>query len=57
MNWDRAVIPGCSSINDIKLDNPANSARALKSAQSGETVSVTVLRNGQEEVLSLSVPE
>jgi general secretion pathway protein C len=44
-------------INDIKLDNPANSARALKSAQSGETVSVTVLRNGQQEVLSLSVPE
>jgi general secretion pathway protein C len=44
-------------INDIKLDNPANSARALKSAQSGQTVSVTVLRNGQEEVLSLSVPE
>ena len=44
-------------INDIKLDNPANSARALKSAQSGDTVSVTVLRNGQQEVLSLSVPE
>ena len=44
-------------INDIRLDNPANSARALKSAQSGETVSVTVLRNGQEQVLSLSVPE
>jgi len=44
-------------INDIKLDNPANSARALKSAQSGETVSVTVLRNGQQQVLSLSVPE
>jgi general secretion pathway protein C len=44
-------------INDIKLDNPANSARALKSVQTGDTVSVTVLRNGQEEVLSLSVPE
>lgn len=44
-------------INDIKLDNPANSARALKSAQSGDTVSVTVLRNGQEQILSLSVPE
>ena len=44
-------------INDIKLDNPANSARALKSAQSGDTVSVTVLRNGHEEILSLSVPE
>ncbi len=44
-------------INNIKLDNPANSARALKSVQSGDTVSVTVLRNGQQEVLSLSVPE
>lgn len=44
-------------INDIKLDNPANSARALKSVQSGDTVSVTVLRDGQEQVLSLSVPE
>ena len=44
-------------INDIKLDNPANSARALKSAQSGATVSVTVMRNGQQEVLTLSVPE
>ena len=32
------------------LDNAANSARALKSVQSGDTVSVTVLRNGQEEV-------
>jgi len=44
-------------INDIKLNNPANSARALKSVQSGDTVSVTVLRNGQQQVLSLSVPE
>jgi general secretion pathway protein C len=44
-------------INDIRLDNAANSSRALKSVQSGDTVSVTVLRNGQEEVLSLSVPE
>ena len=44
-------------INDIKLNNPANSARALKSVQSGDTVSVKVLRNGREEVLSLSVPE
>ena len=44
-------------INDIKLDNPANSARALKSMQSGESVSVTVMRNDQEEVLSLEWPE
>jgi general secretion pathway protein C len=44
-------------INSIKLDNPANSARALKSLQSGDSVSVTVLRNGQEEVVSLEWPE
>jgi len=44
-------------INDIKLDNPANSARALKSMQSGESVSVTVMRNDQEQVLSLDWPE
>ena len=44
-------------INDIKLDNPANSARALKSMQQGDSVTVTVLRNEQEEVLSLEWPE
>lgn len=44
-------------INDIKLDNPTNSARALKSMQSGDSASVTVMRNGQEEVLSLEWPE
>jgi general secretion pathway protein C len=44
-------------INDTKLDNPSENEFALKSLLSGETVSVTVLRNGQQEVLSLSVPE
>lgn len=44
-------------VNDIKLDSPANSARALKSAQSGESVSVTVLRDGAEQVLTLNLPE
>ncbi len=44
-------------INSISLDNPTNSARALKSMQSGESVSVTVMRNGQEQVLSLEWPE
>jgi len=43
-------------INDIKLDNPSNSARALKSMQSGESASVTVMRDGQEQVLSLEWP-
>jgi len=44
-------------INGIKLNNPSESARALESLQGGETVSVTVLRNGREQVLSLSLPE
>jgi len=44
-------------VNDIKLDNPANSAQALKSVQSGESVSVTVLRGGEELVLTLNLPE
>jgi general secretion pathway protein C len=44
-------------INDIKLDNPTNSARALKSMQNGESISLTVMRNNQEEVLSLEWPE
>lgn len=44
-------------INNIKLDNPANSARALKSMQSGDSVTVTVLRNGQEEAVTLDWPE
>ena len=44
-------------INNISLDNPTNSARALKSMQSGESVSVTVMRDGQEQVLSLEWPE
>jgi len=43
-------------INDIKLDNPTNSARALKSMQSGDSVSVTVLRDGQEQIVSLDWP-
>ena len=44
-------------VNDIRLDNPANSARALKSVQTGESVSVTVLRGGEEQVLTLNLPE
>lgn len=46
-----------TQINDVSLNNAANGARALKSAQSGETVNVTIMRNGQEEVISLNVPE
>ena len=44
-------------INDLKLDNAANSAQALKSVQNGQEVSMTVLRDGQEQVLSFSLPQ
>jgi general secretion pathway protein C len=44
-------------INDLKLDNAANSAQALKSVQNGQEVSMTVLRDGQEQVVSFSLPE
>jgi len=44
-------------INDLKLDNAANSAQALKSVQNGQEVSMTVLRDGQEQVLSFTLPE
>jgi len=44
-------------INDLKLDNAANSAQALKSVQNGQEVTMTVLRDGQEQVLTFSLPE
>jgi general secretion pathway protein C len=44
-------------INDISLDNLTSGVRALKSTQAGENVSLTILRGGQEEVLSFNVPE
>lgn len=44
-------------INDLKLDNAANSAQALKSVQNGQEVTMTVLRDGQEQVVSFSLPE
>jgi general secretion pathway protein C len=44
-------------INDISLDNLASGMRALRSAQSGDTISMTVLRGQQQENLSFRVPE
>jgi general secretion pathway protein C len=46
-----------TQINEISLDNLSNGMRALKSAQSGETVSMTVMRGDLQETLSFSVPE
>ena len=44
-------------INEIKLDSLANGMKALKSAQAGASVTMTVLRNEQEETLTFSMPE
>jgi general secretion pathway protein C len=44
-------------LNDIELSDLSNGMRALKSAQAGETVTLTVLRGDQEEELSINVPE
>ncbi|MEA2093686.1 MAG: type II secretion system protein GspC [Pseudomonadota bacterium] len=46
-----------TQINDISLNTLSNGVRALKSVQSGETVSMTVLRDGEEQALSFNVPE
>ena len=46
-----------TGINDVKLNSLANGMKALKSAQAGETVTMTVLRKDQEETLTFSMPE
>ena len=43
-------------INDVRLDSTASGMQALKSIQSGDTASMTILRDGQEQVLSLRMP-
>jgi general secretion pathway protein C len=44
-------------INDVALDNLASGMQALRSVQSGDTVSMTVLRGDQQENLSFRLPE
>ena len=44
-------------INDVNLDNLASGMQALRSVQSGDTVSMTVLRGDQTEELSFRLPE
>lgn len=44
-------------VNNVQLSNLSSGMRALKSAESGETVTLTVMRGGQEETLSIDVPE
>lgn len=51
---DGDVVTG---INDIKLDSLANGVKALKSAEAGDTVTMTVQRDEQEETLTFSMPD
>ena len=44
-------------INDVNMDNLASGMQALRSVQSGDTVSMTVLRGDQQENLSFRIPE
>ena len=44
-------------INEVKLDSAVNGMQALKSIQSGDSVSMTILRGGQEQVMNFSMPE
>ncbi|MGD8629562.1 MAG: type II secretion system protein GspC [Gammaproteobacteria bacterium] len=44
-------------INDLKLDSAASSAQALRSVQNGQEVNMVVLRDGQEQLLSFTLPE
>jgi len=44
-------------VNDVKLDAPSAGVVALKSAQSGDSLSVVVMRDGAEQTISISVPE
>jgi general secretion pathway protein C len=44
-------------LNNVSLNNLASGMQALRSVQSGDTVSMTVLRGGQEENLSFRIPE
>jgi general secretion pathway protein C len=44
-------------INDVDLNNLASGMQALRSVQSGDTVNMTVQREGQQENLSFRIPE
>lgn len=44
-------------VNEIDLSDISSGMRALKSAEGGDSVSLTVMRGGQEQQLSISVPQ
>ena len=44
-------------LNGVKLDSAANGMQALKSIQSGDSVSMSILRGGQEQAMNFKMPE
>lgn len=45
-----------TSINGVQIDSPAKGMKAMQTLGEGDSVSVTLLRDGQESSLSLNVP-
>jgi type II secretory pathway component PulC len=45
-----------TSINGVQIDSPAKGMKAMQTLAEGDSVSVTLLRDGQESSLSLNVP-
>ena len=44
-------------INDVKLNSKESGMQALKSIQSGDDASITILRGGQEQVMNFRMPD
>jgi len=44
-------------INDVRFDSAQSGMRAMKSVKSGDTAILTILRDGQEQSLSIMMPE
>lgn len=56
---DMGLQPGdvVVQINDVRLDSKENGMLALKSIQSGDNASMTILRDGQEQTMNFRMPE
>jgi len=53
------LLPGdvVVQINDIRLDSNENGMRALRGIQSSKDTSMTILRDGQEQVMNFKMPD
>ena len=56
---DMGLQPGdvVVQINDVRLDSKESGMQALKSIQSGDNASMTILRDGQEQAMNFRMPE